>query len=461
MKKTLLFISTILLGFSSYAQYEGFENWSNDSIEMLDDYETMVNENPIAGGLTTYKSTDAVTGIYSIKLETVLSSGGDTLFGFFMSGDIDNQLPGQATNLPPSGAIDSIVGYYKCDIQIGDSSVFSCVSFSVGTASGGGIWHFTGTQNTWKRFAFPMNSIASDSILIAAATGDPINDFNGIPGSWIQLDDIQLQTSTGGTQDILNHSFENWSSVNWEEPNGWATTASYSLNEPTITVEKTTDKYAGSFAAQLTTIENQDGDTIPGLITNGDFDDEGLIGGVAYTAKPIGVEVYYKNIILGVDTSWLSLEFKTTSGSLGQIGVQLTPAANYTLHSQVLSLPSTPDSVLLGAFSGDNPGSQLFIDNIDFIFPVGISENLTVEKLVSYPNPTTYVLNIKFNIKKNNSISIRLIDALGKELTSRSLGYLPSGIYRESFNTSSFSKGIYFIEFTLGNEKIVERFIVK
>ena len=239
MKKIVLFISTILVGFSSYAQYEGFENWTADSVETLDNYQTTVNESPFFGGLATYKSTDAVTGTYSIKLETLLSSDGDTIFGFFMSGDIDKQTPGQATNLPPSGALDSIVGYYKSDLQTGDSAVFSCSSYLLGTLTGGGIWYFTGTQSTWKRFAYPMNSIASDSILLAAATGDPINQFNGIPGSWIQFDDIQLKSPTGSLQDVENYSFENWTAINWEEPNNWITTAPYALGETTLTVEKT------------------------------------------------------------------------------------------------------------------------------------------------------------------------------------------------------------------------------
>ncbi len=461
MKKIVLFISTILVGFSSYAQYEGFENWTADSVETLDNYQTTVNESPFFGGLATYKSTDAVTGTYSIKLETLLSSDGDTIFGFFMSGDIDKQTPGQATNLPPSGALDSIVGYYKSDLQTGDSAVFSCSSYLLGTLTGGGIWYFTGTQSTWKRFAYPMNSIASDSILLAAATGDPINQFNGIPGSWIQFDDIQLKSPTGSLQDVENYSFENWTAINWEEPNNWITTAPYALGETTLTVEKTTDKYAGNFAAQLTTIQNQKGDTLEGLITNGDFDQNGFIKGVPYTSTPIEVEVYYKNTIAGTDTSWISIEFKSGGSVILQSGAQLTPAANYTLYNQAISLPSTPDTLLLGAFSGENPGSQLLIDNIDFVFPVGISENLTVEQLIAYPNPATDELKIRFNTKHNNTVTIRLVDVSGKELTTRSLGNLPTGIYRETFNTSNFSSGVYFIEFTLDNEKVVEQFIVK
>ena len=61
----------------------------------------------------------------------------------------------------------------------------------------------------------------------------------------------------------------------------------------------------------------------------------------------------------------------------------------------------------------------------------------------------------------HNEVTIRLIDVSGKELTTRSLGHLSGEAYKSSFNTRNFTNGVYFIEFSLGSEKIVERFIVK
>ncbi len=411
--------------------------------------------------MSTYQITDPFTGAYSLKLETVISpTNGDTIFGYFLSGDPDAGAPGQAVTLPFPGAVDSLIGWYKCDLMPNDSAVILLETFALSNTTGGGVFYIKGQQPTWKRFSYPVNALGSDSILVAAASSDAINDYNGVPGSWIQFDDIQLK-GPAGTMDILNHSFENWTTITWDNPDGWNTANPYVFNEPIMPAIKSTDMYAGSFALQLTTITNDRGDTIAGIASNGTFDQNGFIGGTPYTADPIGIEFYYKNSLAGIDTSWASIAFKNNGSTILQTGSQLTAVGTYTMFSQMFNLPMTPDTVLLGIYAGENPGSSLFIDNIDFIFPVGITEEITVEELVTYPNPVTDLLKIRFNIKNNNEVSIRLIDAVGKELVNRSLGNLTSGTYRESFNTSNFSNGVYFLEFTLGSEKIVERFIVK
>lgn len=458
MKKKLLFVSTLLISTLSFSQYENFEDWTQNSVITLDKYQTSANEAGTLGSASTYRITDAVTGTYAIKLETTLTPDNDTIFGFCVSGDPEGSIPGQAVTI--TGAIDSVIGWYKYDIMPNDSAAFMVQTTGGGNTTGGGVYYIKGQQATWKRFAFPVQAPAADSLLIAAASSDALNDYNGVPGTWIQFDDIQLK-GPGGTMNIVNHSFENWTPITWDNLDGWVTANQYAFNEPTMPAVKSTDKYAGNFALQLTTITTNRGDTINGVASNGNFNESGFAGGAPYTASPSSVEFYYKNTISGVDTSFLAIEFKNGGTTILQSRNQLDPASTYTLFTQPISLGSTPDSVLIGLFSGEKSGSQLFIDNLSFVFPIGIAEGLTVEKLVAYPNPVTDVLKIKFNLINNNQVTIRLIDALGKELTKRFLGNISTGTYRESFNTSNFSNGVYFVEFTLGNEKMVERFIVK
>ena len=460
MKKLLLFTISAALGFTSYGQFfQGFENWTTTSVPNLDDHETMVNERWVEGGMAIFPSTDAHSGTYSVRLETVISpTFGDTIFGYFTSGDPDNLTPGQAISL---NGVDSIIGYYKYDIKAGDSCSMIVGTSFMSNPTGGGIFYIpAGVQTTWKRFAYSINAPFSDSLLLAAASGDPLSGWYGKPGTWIQFDDIQLKKGTQ-TISVLNGGFENWTNISADDPTGWKTSNLVAIGEPVLPVIKSTDKYSGNFAMELTTITNGNNDTIAGIATNGDFDENGLFGGEPYTSNPVAVEFYYKNTVSGTDTSWVSLEFKNNGSSVGNYGAQITPASSYTLFNQPISLSMAPDTVLVGAFSGENPGSKLFIDQISFVFPVGVSENLVVNKLVSYPNPATDEIKIKFDIKNNSNVSIRLIDITGKELTNHSLGQLSSGTYRESFNTSSFASGVYFIEFSLDGEKIIERFMIK
>ncbi|MCO6500130.1 MAG: T9SS type A sorting domain-containing protein [Vicingus serpentipes] len=457
MKKTLLFISTIVIGTSSYAQYEGFENWTSNTVQVLDNYETTASDRGVDGANAAFPSTDAFKNTKSIRLETVIASNGDTLFGYFISGDGDNWTPGQQVTI---GNVDSIVGYYKYDIQAGDSAVLLCSTFKSGVGTDYGFY-ITGTQSTWKRFAYYIGETSVDSILLAAATGDPLNNFNGIAGTWIQYDDIQLKNATASAP-VVNGDFENWSLVTWDTPDYWETSNQWAFGEPTLPVQKSTDKYAGNYALGLNLLLGSKGDTLWAQATNGYFTNNGAMGGQPFSGSPTSVECYYKFTPGGAgDGASLSIEFRQGGSVVGNYGNYFNSAAStYTPWSQSISA-ITPDSVLIYIGGGNKIGSQFIIDNLDFVFPVGITEQLKVEKLVSYPNPTTDVLKIKFNLINENNVSIRLVDVVGKELTNRNLGNLAAGEYRESFNTSEFTTGVYFIEFTLGNEKIVNRFVVK
>jgi len=430
MKKTLLFISAIIIGVSSYAQYEGFENWTSNTVQVLDNYETSATDGGIDGANATFPSTDAFKNTKSIRLETVIASNGDTLFGYFLSGDGDNWTPGQQVTI---GNVDSIVGYYKYDIQAGDSAVLLCSTFKSGVGTDYGF-HITGTQSTWKRFAYYIGETSVDSILLAAATGDPLNNFNGIAGTWIQYDDIQLKNSTTSAP-VVNGDFENWSPLTWDELDGWATSNQWALGEPTLPIQKSTDKYAGNYALGLNLLLGSKGDTLWAQVTNGTWGNNGggAQGGVPYTSSPTSVECYYKySPVSGDNSASLSIEFRKNGNVIGNYGTNFNSTVNtYTLWSQSIS-PMTPDTLLIAAWGGSKIGTQLKIDNLDFVFPVGITEQLKVEKLVSYPNPATDVLRIRFNLTNDNNVSIRLVDALGKQLTARNLGSLSSGEYRES-----------------------------
>ncbi|MDC0230560.1 T9SS type A sorting domain-containing protein [Aureispira] len=462
--KTLSFlIFAILISMTSFAQYEGFENWSADSILSLDEYNTAVSENPVSGAAASSRSTDAYLGTYSIRLEPVIETSGDTTFGFFLSGDPDNFKPGQPVTLSPNGSTDSIIGYYKYDILPNDTAVLLAQTFLMGLPTGGGAFFITGSQPTWTRFAYHIGATTADSLLIAAANGNPLNNFNGLPGSWIQFDNIQLKNSTG-TQDIINHSFENWSSFAWETPSGWETSNQFAIGQPVLPCEKTTDSYSGNYGLKLTTIGNNLGNVLGGYATNGTMGQNGTQGGAPFFNSPVGIEYYYKYASSGVDTGFSSFQFIQSGMPVYQLGGSfIDTTSSYTLWTETIMSAIYPDSLLITLWSGSNPGSQLIIDNIDFAYTIigGVNKKISVEQLVAYPIPATDLIKLRFTTNENNDVNIRLIDLNGKALTSRSLGHLSAGTYRETFNTSEFSSGVYFIEFTLDEEKIIERFIVK
>lgn len=107
-------------------------------------------------------------------------------------------------------------------------------------------------------------------------------------------------------------------------------------------------------------------------------------------------------------------------------------------------------------FIGNHAGGLAFFNSTN-VYGVGIEEQTLTEILKVYPNPCTDKLTVAIDDDKLQKHQIKIIDVLGKELYSV-----------ESYNktieipTTSFSKGIYFLEISADGtkNKVVERFLV-
>lgn len=77
---------------------------------------------------------------------------------------------------------------------------------------------------------------------------------------------------------------------------------------------------------------------------------------------------------------------------------------------------------------------------------VGINEvNSAVKNVSVYPNPTTDVLNIAYNISANATISFEVQNMLGETVTAVTPALQNTGAYRTQLNTADFANGIYFV----------------
>ena len=77
----------------------------------------------------------------------------------------------------------------------------------------------------------------------------------------------------------------------------------------------------------------------------------------------------------------------------------------------------------------------------------GISNNSTpVEYHLyqNYPNPFNPSTSIKFDMKKNGNVSLKIFDLSGKEVKTLFNGYKQSGNHEVNFNANGLSSGIYF-----------------
>ena len=436
----------------------GFEFWQTIQLyEKLDDWRNTHDEEP--GTLMMTKSTDAQHQTYSVRLETEIV-GNDTTFGYVLLGD-----PEEMKGIPYAGTVSSMTGYYKCNIQAGDSAMVIAVGSLNGTAYPPQAKYFTGNVSTWTQFTmtFPV-PVPVDSILVAAASNDPFNG-SGITGSWIMFDNFVVNGGPG----LPNQSFENWTPISYDKPDNWNTISAYTAAYFDA-VTKSTDANSGNFAMSLETdtLGIWNNDTVRGMATNGNIDIWGgggnpAFGGVIYVNQPSNFVGSYKYSPSGSDTAYAYIKFWNTGGLIDEKWAVITGTnTSYQQFNIPLNVTSTPDSMLVAVYSGNNPGSKLIIDDMDLTGGnVGIQDLNVVNSLSTFPNPASEVLNYTFTLADNSNVEVSLLDAQGRIVYKDNKGLMNSGRITDVININNLSAGIYVFNLSIEGNIYQHKIAVK
>jgi len=90
---------------------------------------------------------------------------------------------------------------------------------------------------------------------------------------------------------------------------------------------------------------------------------------------------------------------------------------------------------------------------------LGVKENL-IDNLAIWPNPTSDILNYRFNSLNSNDINVSLLDIQGRAVYSNVLDGSNS-IINGSFYTNDYAQGIYILNIKQGTSQINKRVIIK
>ncbi|MCE1166410.1 MAG: T9SS type A sorting domain-containing protein [Bacteroidetes bacterium] len=72
----------------------------------------------------------------------------------------------------------------------------------------------------------------------------------------------------------------------------------------------------------------------------------------------------------------------------------------------------------------------------------------------NYPNPFNPVTTIKFDIKKNANVTIKVFDVRGREVSTPLNGYYTAGEYELRFDGGKLTSGVYFYQLAINNERL-------
>ena len=93
-------------------------------------------------------------------------------------------------------------------------------------------------------------------------------------------------------------------------------------------------------------------------------------------------------------------------------------------------------------------------------FPVNTKEVIALNSVKVFPNPATTLVNIEFNLASTEDMEISISNALGQTVKNVNTGNLDAGVHNFSVNTSDLAAGMYFINFTDGQNVMTQRFVV-
>ncbi|MCB2220616.1 MAG: PCMD domain-containing protein [Bacteroidetes bacterium] len=213
--KTLhtLFLS-LLIG-SAMAQTQipegGFDNWTPNSTniyyEPAGDWWTTLNSLALLGApVTVYQTTDAHSGEFAAKLETVL--WGDFLIsGLLASGNFIMTEPYIENGRPFTESPSKFKGWYKYSPVNGDSAGVGALLTRYNTNTGQkdtvatAVRAITNSAETYTQFEIDFNyiipGINPDTIIIVFTSSGDGGNFLGEVGSTLIIDEISLEYPSG------------------------------------------------------------------------------------------------------------------------------------------------------------------------------------------------------------------------------------------------------------------------
>ena len=78
----------------------------------------------------------------------------------------------------------------------------------------------------------------------------------------------------------------------------------------------------------------------------------------------------------------------------------------------------------------------------------------------NYPNPFNPNTSIEFSLPKDNFVTLKIYDILGKEIAALVNNDIKAGIYKIDFDASNLSSGIYIYQLSAGDFRDVKKMVL-
>ena len=140
-------------------------------------------------------------------------------------------------------------------------------------------------------------------------------------------------------------------------------------------------------------------------------------------------------------------------------GISWTPVSTGLTNMSVLSLANSGTSLYAGTYGGGicrRPLSEM-VTSVER-HPNQLTTHFNLEQ--NYPNPFNPSTTISFSLLSKSFVSLKIFDALGKEVSVLLAEELPAGTYARQWNAPSVPTGMYFYQLQAGALRETKRLIL-
>jgi len=459
----------------------GFEHWTHLSYSNPNAWTESANTQSI--GLSSLVSVTKVTGVNSVGSGIQLQSYSDSLtspkqaeFGYILMGIAGNGngISSLTGGVPFTQQPAQLQGFYQCSVMSGDTAIVFVMFKKAGQVISQSVKRFAGSQKTYTSFTLAItpfnNGTSPDSLIIGAVSSNILaNNSVAVAGSSLTLDNL---TFPGITDTIPNGSFESWTTLQTDKPDGWY--------DEGLAAIKSTNSQTQSYALLLTsTVSVYSNGNISGQVGTAYYPNNcqsncNPIGGSPLIKQQDTLEGYYQYIPMHTDTANIYLQFIKNGVSVNGTSINLystVSSGKYTKFKIPFDNTPSADTVQISISSSysshSSPtccaGSQLYIDNLYFASvgtTLGIPEYQLPGEFSVYPNPANESFKVKLDIPNSTPLTIQLISITGEVITSETYSDY-KGSFEKEYSMDGIAKSIYMVRAITNDQVYLQKVVVQ
>ena len=271
-----------------------------------------------------------------------------------------------------------------------------------------------------------------------------------------------LVTFISSAQTIPNAGFETWAAGN---PTDWFASNILTIYVP---VTQSTGPHGGSFAVQGTVVLTPTGTGYTPILAAGV---DG--GGFPINFRPEALHGWYKFSSDSGDAFSATLGLTKEGSSIGA-GIFYSPTQHSAYSEFVVNVTYFSDDIpdeaaiviLIANSQPAHIGSSFTLDDLSFgpattdVKEAGTGKPYSFALDQNYPNPFNPSTKIQFQIPEAQSVTLKVYNLLGQEVSTLVNEQLQGGRYRVEFDGSNLPSGTYFYRFQAGDFSEVKKMTI-